>query len=234
MPLALAVMILLNGCALVRRSADHESAPTRDVARTQPGKEDEPTRVFDEETRNASLAKRFPGAKSIDLVRVLSWTEERSGACWTEATPPWEMKVDVRYTIRSAERATTLDELRRQGWLTLYRTPNGTGFERRAAFGAIDLDLATEYACRCASGASSTVEEKIPVRLRLRWQGKGKMPEVSAATEKDGQRRGLLVAYAPGNLLSYEFPVRAKYPAGHGGTCGGTLAVSLLSDPPMQ
>ena len=232
---AVALFSALSACSLVRRSTVAESPPAgRDVARSQPGKDDEPTKVFDEATRNASLAKRFPGARSIDLVRLLAWTEERSGACWTEAPPPWEMKIDARYTVERDEHATTIEELRNQGWLTLYRTPNGAGFERRAAFRSLDLTVSTEYVCRCASGTSAIVEDKTPVRLRVRWQGEGKMPEVSAATEKDGRRRGLLVSFAPGNLLSYEFPVRASYPGGHGGTCGGTIGVSLLSNPPMQ
>jgi hypothetical protein len=60
------------------------------------------------------------------------------------------------------------------------------------------------------------------------------MPEVSAATELDGKRKGLLPAFAPGSLLSYEFPAHAGYPGGRAGTCGGRLSVSLLATPPMQ
>jgi len=233
---ALLLLSVLAACAGLRKAPPPaaEATSARDIARSEPGKEDAPTRVFDDATRRASLAKRFPGAQSIDLVRFLAWTEERSGPCWTEAERPWEMKIDARYVVGSEEHAASLEELRRQGWLALYRTPNGAGFERRAPFESIDLTLSTVYACRCATGSSGTQDSKLPVRLRLRWQGKGNMPEVSASAEREGKHKGLLVSFAPGNLMSYEFPVRASYPGGRPGSCGGTLSLSLLSTPPMQ
>lgn len=238
-PVVVAALLALSlgACSPRRPPAPATAEAPRDVARTEPGKEDEPTQVFDETARGAALAERFPGARTLDLVRVLSWTEDRAGACWTESPPPWETKVDARYRVAGGgeETAASMKELRRQGWLTLYRTPNGAGFERRAPFRSIDLTFETTYACRCVVGVGGApIERKIPLRLRFRWQGEGRMPEVSAATERDGKKEGLLVAFAPGNILSYEFPVRAPFPAGGIGTCGGTVLLSLLATPPMQ
>jgi hypothetical protein len=236
------LLLLLLGVAacsrlpFVERAAAPEE-PQSDIARTVPKEgEDEATQVFDEKTRQAALAKRFPGSRAVDLVRVLQWTEERTGACWTEARPPWEMRIEARYEAGGKENsAASLEDLKKQGWLALYRTPNGSGFERRASFGAIDLTVATEYACRCIADLSGkAAETKLPIRLRMRWQGKGKMPELSASTVRNGKKEGLKVAFAPGHLLAYEFAVTGSFPAGRAGKCGGTIAVSLLSDPPMQ
>lgn len=231
---------LVAACAslpLPRRTPPVESREP-DVARTEPRTAEDPaTRVFDEATRQAALAKRFPGSDRIDLVRVLQWTEDRAGACWSETPPPWENRIDVRYEVAGAKEkiASGIRELKEQGWLGLYRTPNGSGFERRAEFRSIDLTVSTEVRCRCSIGAKATVEEKKrPLRLRFRWQGKGKMPEVSAAIERNGKTEGLPVALAPGHLMSYEFAVADSFPGERAGKCGSTIALSLLSDPPMQ
>ncbi|MGH7899709.1 MAG: hypothetical protein ACREQQ_17270 [Candidatus Binatia bacterium] len=214
-------------------------APARDVARTEPREgEEEPTKVFDEATRRAALEKRFPGSQSVDLVRVLTWTADRAGACWSETPPPWEIGIKVRYDVaesRGETAAAGIKELREQGWLALYRTPNGSGFERRGEFRSIDLTMDTEFRCRCSVGTVGAVEEKkLPTTLRFRWQGKGRMPEVSAAVTRGGKKEGLPVAFAPGHLMSYEFPVVDTFPAERAGKCGGTVALSLLSTPPMQ
>jgi hypothetical protein len=225
----------------VERAAPVEGGQTAaaesDVARTAPKeKDDEPTQVFDEATRQASLKKRFPGSRVIDLVRILQWTEPRVGACWTESLPPWEMKIEATYATGGKKAsAAGLEDLKKQGWLGLYRTPNGSGFERRAPFDELDLTVATEYACRCiADPNGKPTETRLPIRMRLRWQGAGQMPELAASTLRDGKREGLKVAFAPGHLLAYEFPVSGPFPAGKPGTCGGTMAAYLLSDPAMQ
>jgi hypothetical protein len=215
-------------------------APTAepyDVSRTSPKKsDDEPTKIFDEATRRAVLAKRFPGASSVDLVRVLQWTEDPSGACWTESPPPWEMKIEASYVAeRKSLTAASLEDLKKQGWLGLYRSPNGMGFERRASFQSIDLTVDTGFTCRCITGGAAAPEElTVPLRLRFRWQGKGKMPEVSAAVERGGKKEGLPVAFAPGHLMTYEFAVVDTFPGERAGKCGGTMGLSLLSTPPMQ
>ncbi|MGH7856801.1 MAG: hypothetical protein ACREQY_05675 [Candidatus Binatia bacterium] len=235
LPLLLAIAACSRLPFVERAAAPAE--PARDIARTVPKEgEDEPTQVFDEKTRQAALAKRFPGSRAVDLVRVLQWTEERTGACWTESRPPWKIEIDATYEVDGKKHAAaSLEDLKKQGWLGLYRTPNGSGFERRASFDGIDLAVATDYACRCIANASGKpAETKLPIRLRMRWQGKGKMPELSASTVRNGKKEGLKVAFAPGHLMTYEFPVTGSFPGGRPGKCGGTIAVSLLSEPPMQ
>jgi hypothetical protein len=231
---------LFAACTSLRFPGHEPSAepPAHDIARIEPRKGEDPaTQVFDEATRRAALEKRFPGSQRIDLIRILEWTADRAGACWTETKPPWETGVDARYEVAGDrdQRAASVRELRDQGWLGLYRTPNGSGFERRAEFRAIDLTVATEFRCRCSVGTAGAVDEKkLPLRLRFRWQGKGKMPEVSAAVERDGKKEGLPVAFAPGHLMTYEFAVVDSFPGERAGKCGGTIALSLLSTPPMQ
>ena len=239
--LTFALVALLAACGslpLLGRKPPAE-APVRDVARTEPRKGDDPaTQVFDEATRRASLEKRFPGSERIDLVRVLEWTADRAGACWSETPPPWETGIDARYEVageRGANAATGIKELRQQGWLGLYRAPNGSGFERRAEFRSIDLTVTSELRCRCSVGTVGKIDEKkLPLSFRFRWQGKGKMPEVSAAVERGGKQEGLPVAFAPGHLMSYEFAIAESFPGEHAGKCGATIALSLLSTPPMQ
>jgi hypothetical protein len=208
----------------------------RDLARIEPREgEDAPTQNFDESKRNEALAKRFPGADTIDLVRVLQWTNERSGACWTDSAAASEVRLDARYRIAGGKELTagTVKELKDQGWLVIYRAPNGTGFERRAAFDSIALELTTEYGCSCRTGSGVKPErETTRLRVRFHWQ-KGKMPEASGAILKsDGTKQGLKIGFAPGNLLTYEVPFGSAYPNGTAG-CGGSVAVYALAAPPM-
>jgi hypothetical protein len=236
--LAPALASTLAACATlgIRGAETSKAERPPDIARTEPGRgEDEPTRIFDEKTRQAKLAERFPGAHAVDLVRFLAWTDDASGACHTEMAPAWETKVDARYRLAGkAERtATSFGEMKDQGWLAVYRSPNGKGLERRGSFESIDLTLTTEYVCRCP-GSEAPAEKKVPLRVRLRWQGKGKMPEVSGAiVGADGKKEGQKVVFAAGSLLTYEVPFHVPYPAGGGGSCGGVAALYVLASPPM-
>jgi hypothetical protein len=239
-PLALwLVGLVFAGCShLPGAKPEPPPSPAHDIARTAPKRgEDTPTQVFDEATRRAAMEKRFPGSDTIELVRYLQWVDERAGACWSELSKPWEMEIDATYELAKGSRETAhgIEELKAQGWLGLYRTPSGSGFERRGTFRSLDLTVSTELACRCMVGSKPEVEEKkLPVRLRFRWQGKKTMPEASATLVRDGRAQGLKGAFAPGHLMTYEFPVKDVFPGDRGGRCGGSVAVTVLSDPAMQ
>lgn len=235
-PLSVSLAAVLAACSCVPWS---RPAPERapEVVRTEPDRpQDEPTRVFDEATRRAELVKRFPGVDGIDLVRFVSWTDEKSGACWSEAAPPWETKIDARYRLRGARETTasSFADLKEEGWLPIYRSPSGTGLERRAAFDAVDLTVTTDYVCRCKPGQAAPEETRVPLRVHLRWQGKGKMPEVSGAlVDGDGAPQGAKIVFAAGSLLTYEVPIRVPYPGGRPGSCGGSIALYVLASPPV-
>jgi hypothetical protein len=198
--------------------------------------EERPTPVLDDAERQRLTKQRFPGASELELVRVVFWPEERSGVCWTEIDPAGKMPLEVRYTVGAdgkEKSGSSFRELREQGWLGIYRTPAGTGFERRADFRMVDLTVTPEFRCRCFATEKAEEGSHIPVRVRFRWKGPGNMPEVSARAGERAGATGLKAGFSTGNLFTYEFPVVGSFPDDRPGRCGGNIVLSLLLQPPM-
>lgn len=228
---SLAFAVLLGGCA-TREGASPKPRADAKAAKTTPAANEWLRPGIPHEERERHLAERFPGAKQLDLVKIVTWSEPRAGACWSEAPALDRAKIDVRYDVGGGERhATSLAELAKQEWTQVYRSPEGAGFERRARFRSIVLDLAGDLVCACApSGAVQ--QETIPVELQLLWS-EGKMPAVGAKVARGSRSTGLTPAITVGSLVTYDFPVTAAFPGGAPGFCGAHLALTVLVDPPI-
>ncbi|MGH7822266.1 MAG: hypothetical protein ACREQ9_21095, partial [Candidatus Binatia bacterium] len=143
-------------------------------------------------------------------------------------------RIDLEYETdgeRRSFRKAPLSALTENGWTAAYRTPNGVGFEKLASFRSIDLALLQTLECRCF-GKERTLASH-PTVLRFRWSS-GKLPEVSAAIERDGEPRGLEPSLVVGRLVTYEFSVAGTFPAGNPGRCAGRLSVTVLVDPGIR
>jgi hypothetical protein len=173
--------------------------------------------------------------RSVSLVKLLRWTERTPGPCTADFSveeasaridAEWETDEEKR-SLRSAD----LSALPENGWTPAYRTPNGVGFEKLARFRSIDLTLRQTLECRCFGGARPVA--RYPTVLRFRWTEE-RLPELSASVERDGKTEGLRPALVAGRLVTYEFPVSARFPEGHAGSCDAHLAVTLLVDPAIR
>jgi hypothetical protein len=235
--IAFAFLALAGACSLARKPSDERPMKDEEIARVEEVDEDEqPPAVFDPEERRRREKQRFPGLDRLDFVRFLLWPAEPSGPCWSQIDQIRDMKIEARYEVGGkwrAQQAEGIHELRGQGWLALYRTPAGTGFERKAEFESVDLTIQTAYACKCNLSADDQRETRLPVRLRFRWTGKGALPEASGRIVRDGKTVGLPMGIAPGRLTEYEFSVREAYPFPQPARCGGTMSVQIFGEPPM-
>lgn len=238
---AILAILSIAGCgALDRLTRDREES--FDVSRIEgvPEEEERPEPVLDWETRRDALKKRFPGADRVELVRLLVWPEPRTGTCLSRVVPLRERPLTASYALRgflgqrSELGAGSLGELVDQGWTGTYRTPVGTGFERRAEFAAFDVTLDAAIECRCTGARGQEIGDPAEATIRFRWTGPGAMPEVSGTTRRNGKPTGMPVSFSPGNLFTYELDLRGRYPAGRPGRCGGTVRLTLLVAPPMR
>jgi hypothetical protein len=234
--LALALGAALAGCLdrLAERAAADSSVPDS---------RDEPESLLgvDPRVRARNLAKRFPGVRKIDLVKVVISTRERRGPCWTDVSSTEETGIEASYAIEgetNGRRATSPADLEAQGWRRVYRTPEGKGFELRAPFRSVDLTLDTGFTCVCSrtepTAARDLLEgDRRSVRLRLRWTA-GSMPEVSARTTNGTGASGLRPTLTSGDLFGWEFETEAPYPGRNVGRCGVRIDLGLLLDPAIQ
>jgi hypothetical protein len=234
---ALVLGLPMLGCTLLGASSEAKGRREPfDVSRITLDEEDErEMAVFDEKTREKLVRKRFPGARSLDLVRVLVWPNSPAGPCWTVLRSPKEMPVEGSWTVAGGGRneSSTIADALESGWTGIYRTPAGTGIEQRADFRSLDLTLDTGYTCFCHAGKGVTEGRTVALAVRIRWAGAGKMPEVGVREGAAKTGTGLAASFSTGNVLAYEFPSKTRYPLDRAGTCGATVAVSFLVEPPM-
>lgn len=229
----------LGGCASwpIRGAPDDDAAGVPDplgVVRIEPtvDVDDESVPQFDPRRMEEGLARRFPGLRSIDLLKVLLVPGKRKGLCATTVSPPWETAADVSWSIAGrAGKGSGIRELKESGWWPIYRSPQGQGFERRGRFDAVDLKVTTEVACSCLSDeGAATVARNL--ELRFRWK-EGEMPEVSASMPGKDRPTVLSPTITYGHLVTYDFEARTPLPNGAQGTCDAHLLVSILADPPI-
>jgi len=223
---AAALCLLAVGCALrpssrapVDTSAEHES---RSHA---PGGE----------ALAAHLEKRLPGERSLSLLRVVRWASRTPGPCTADfAAGTGATAIDLAFETQDDKRSlreASIEDLTSSGWTVAYRTPAGIGFDLPADFRSIDLSMRQTLECRCFGAKGAAVS--YPTTLRFRWS-EGKIPEASAAVERDGKAEGLPVAVTAGHLLTYAFTADQPFPAGRPGKCTAHLEVSALVDPPLR
>ena len=200
--------------------------------------EEQPEAVLSEEERTKLIRKRFPGLERLDHVRVLLYPDERRGPCWAEVAPPEDLRVTAKYDVAGwtggAREAHSFAELREQGWRGIYRTPAGMGFERPGELDSIDLTVDSAILCTCRVGSQGTLETvRRPVRMRLRWQGKGHVPEVSGRSIRGERSVGLQAGIASGSLLAYEFAVKEEFPKPQPQACRARFSLQLRIEPPF-
>ena len=178
----------------------------------------------------AKTRERFPGVRSLSLVKILRWPERSPGPCTADfEAGEGETRIDASWSAADGAatvRGGNLAALAGHGWTTAYRSPAGVGLEKIADFEEIDLTFHQTLVCRCF-GAGREVERH-PTRLRLRW-AKGSLPEVSASIGAD-PAEGLRPSITAGRLVTYDFAMARAFPGGRG-SCGGHLAVTLLVEP---
>ena len=187
------------------------------------------------EVRDRHLAERFPGAKQLELVKVMWWPEPRTGACWSELPTLDKTAVEAEYALEgesSHHRESGPKALTTKGWTRVYRAPQGEGLERQATFRSLELSVVTELSCRCAPGSVMKEGEKTPVKLRFRWAAGG-IPEISGRVGEPGRTKGLTPILTFGKLVTYDFPVKATFPDRAPGDCGAHVALTVLIEPPI-
>jgi hypothetical protein len=183
----------------------------------------------------AGLKNRLPGERSLSLLRVMRWASRTPGPCTADFAPgAGDTAIDLAYETKDEKRSLRdagIEALTSSGWTVAYRTPAGIGFDLPADFRSIDLSMRQKLECRCF-GAKRAVAA-YPTSLRFRWS-EGKLPEASAAVERDGRSEGLRVAVTAGHLLTYAFEADEAFPGGRAGKCSAHLEVSALVDPPLR
>jgi hypothetical protein len=236
--LAAALASTTIGCFPTRTSRASAAPDPLGVVRIDPpqpeAEEDEADAPpFDPERMKANLAKRFPGLKTIDFLRVVIAANDRAGRCWTQVPPPWETKIEVDYSVDGKKRsASGIRALKKDGWWPIYRAPQGQGFEQRANFDSIDLRVATTVECHCAAHERVAKRGSRSMELRFRWT-KGKVPEISAGVTEEKKLAGLSPSITYGHLLTYDFETKGPFAEDNPGTCGAHMILSILADPPI-
>jgi hypothetical protein len=166
---------------------------------------------------------------------VVRWASRTPGPCTADfAAEPDATRIDLAYETQEEQRSLRgvgVEGLTGSGWTLAYRTPAGIGFDRVADFRAIDLTMRQVLECRCfgAKRALATY----PTTLRFRWST-GKLPEVSAAVERDGKTEGLTAAMTAGHLVTYAFSADQRFPDDRPGACTAHLELTALVDPPIR
>jgi hypothetical protein len=235
-PTIVVAALVAAACAVpAERRPDPKAPGSEAVFLPHDDDTDRPPRPDDPQARKRHLAERFPGVRDVGLVKVLAWPEPSQGMCWSELTPVHRSGVSLEYSTGWLGRRRSIGTfagLLEDGWIQVYRAPQGEGFERRDDFREIDLVWETDLRCLCAPEAKILSGDSQRLQLRLRWT-KGRTPEVGATASRNGTTEGLIGSVTAGRLPVYEFAASGRFPNGQTGNCGAHLWLALLIEPPI-